>query len=89
MTFIKLKGITLVLVRTFPCILSSLYRGLSFKLSKKFDKRKFRMKIYTFHKSFDYSFGYLTYDSLREFLCLNIQNEQFMIPNYQLIHTIV
>jgi hypothetical protein len=45
------------------------------------------MKIYTFHKSLDYSFGYSTYDSLRELLCLNIQNEQFMIPNDQLIRT--
>lgn len=85
--FYKVKGNYISSCKNLPCILSSLYRGLSFKLSKKFDNRKFRMKIYTFHKSLDYSFGYSTYDSLRELLCLNIQNEQFMIPNDQLIRT--
>jgi len=85
--FYKVKGNYLGSTKNLPCILSSLYKGLSLKLSKKFNNSRFKMKIYTFHKSLDYSFGYLTYDSLRELLCLNIKNEQFMIPDEQLIHT--
>jgi len=69
-------------------IVSKLYKGLSFKLSKKFDNSKFRMKVYTFHKSLDYSFGYCTYDSLRELLCTNLKNELVMIPTGDLIHQV-
>lgn len=86
--FYKVKGNYLGSTKNLPCILSSLYKGLSLKLSKRFNNSRFKMKIYTFHKSLDYSFGYLTYDSLRELLCLNITNEQFMIPEGQLIHKI-
>jgi len=84
--FFKVKKNYLGSTKNLPMICSSLYKGLSLKLSKKFNNSRFKMKIYTFHKSLDYSFGYLTYDSLRELLCLNITNEQFMIPNEQLIH---
>ncbi|QUP79244.1 RNA-dependent RNA polymerase [Botryosphaeria dothidea mitovirus 2] len=69
-------------------IVSKLYRGLSLKLSKKFDNSKFRMKVDTFHKSLDYSFGFCTYDSLRELLCKNLKNELVMIPNNDLIHQV-
>jgi len=86
--FFKVKGNYLGSTKNLPCILSSLYKGLSFKLSIKFNNSKFKMKIYTFHKSLDYSFGYLTYDSMRELLCLNISNELFMIPDKHLIHTV-
>jgi len=58
-----------------------LYKGLSVKLGKKFSNSKFRVKLQNFRESLNLAFGYSTYDSLRNLMCTNITNEDYMIPN--------
>jgi len=84
--FYKIKGNLLSSMRNLNQIVSSLYKGLNLKLSKKFDNSRFRMKVKVFHKSLDFAFGFATIDSLREMLSLNIKNESFVIPGNDLIH---
>jgi hypothetical protein len=67
-------------------VVSSLYKGLTCKLSKRFDNYRFKMKVKVFHETLNFSFGYSTQDSLREILCLNITNENYVIPGNNLIH---
>nr|UPW42141.1 MAG: putative RNA dependent RNA polymerase [Zhejiang mito-like virus 10] len=84
--YFKVKGNYLGSVKNLTGILFSLYKGLNQKLSKKFDNSRFKMKVRTFHESLNYSFGFSTYNSLRELLARNIQNEYYVLPNGDLIH---
>jgi hypothetical protein len=84
--YFKVKGNYLSSCKNLTGILFSLYKGLNQKLSKRFDNSRFKMKVRTFHESLNYSFGYSTYDSLRELLARNITNEYYVLPSNNLIH---
>jgi hypothetical protein len=84
--YFKVKGNYLGSCKNLTSILFSLYKGLNRKLSKRFDNSRFKMKVRTFHESLNYSFGFSTYNSLRELLARNIQNEYYVLPNDNLIH---
>jgi len=85
--FFKVKRNYLGSTKNLFQIVSSLYKGLN-KRFIKFNNSKFKMKVKIFHASLDFAFGYSTNDSLRELLCLNITNENYVIPNDNLIHQI-
>jgi len=70
-------------------IVSKLYKGLNRKLSTKYSNSRFNMKISIFHKSLDHCFGYSTIDSLRELISNNLNNDLVMIPNDNLIHSLL
>jgi len=67
-------------------LLIYLYKGLNKNLSIKFSNSRFRARIHIFQMSLDIIFGYSTYDSLREFMAVNLTNDLYMIPGPELIH---
>lgn len=84
--YFKVKKNYLGSIKNLTGIVFSLYKGLNKKLGKKFSNSRFRMKVRVFHESLNYAFGYSTIDSLREILCYNITNDNYVLPANELIH---
>jgi hypothetical protein len=87
--YFKIKKNNFLSSKDLASIVMSLYKGLDRKNSIKFSNSRFKKKLSNFKFSLDYAFGYSTYDSIREFLCQNITNEEIMIPNQLLIHSVM